>query len=202
MGRKRAGQRQHFYFCLALLIFVTGCSLWQDARQEHEMAEALQRGERLLVGGDYEGSLRAFQSVALSAQHTWPADVAVYKTGIVYAHPDNPRRDLEKAKAAFSQVVSAYPSSLWVEESQAWIGVLKEAEQSKQEIEKSRREMDKWHAELEKSRQAVERSKQEIEKSRLELEKTRQEIEKTKQVIEKSKQVYIEIDQKRRDRGR
>ena len=202
MGRERAGQRQYFYFCLALLIFVTGCSLWQDARPEREMTEALQRGERLLVGGDYEGSLRAFQSVALSAQNTGPADVAVYKTGIVYAHPDNPRRDLEKAKAAFSQIVSAYPSSLWVEESQAWIGVLKEAEQSKQEIEKSRREMDKWHAELEKSRLAVERSKQEIEKSRLELEKTKQEIEKTKQVIEKSKQVDIEIDQKRRDRGR
>lgn len=164
------------------------------------MGEIMQSGERLLVGGDYEGSLRAFQSVALAARDKSPADAAVYKTGIVYAHPDNPQRDLAKAKAAFARVVSAYPSSLWVEESQAWIGVLKEAEQARQDAEGSRQAMEKWQAELEKNRQAVERSKQEIEKSRLELEKTRHEIEKTKQVIEKSRQVDIEIDQKRRDR--
>lgn len=202
MGGERTGQRQHFYFCFALLIFVTGCSLWQDARPERAMGEALQRGERLLVGGDYEGSLQAFESVVAAARDTSPADVAIYKTGIVHAHPDNPRQDLEKAKAAFSKIVSTYPSSLWIEESQAWIGALKEVEQSKQEIEKLRRETEQWQAELERSRQAVERSKQEIEKSRLELEKTRQEMEKTKQVMEKSKQVDIEIDQKRRDRGR
>jgi hypothetical protein len=200
MGRERAGQRQHFHFCFALLIFVAGCSLGQEPSPERALGEALQSGERLLVGGDYEGSLRAFQSVALSARDKSPADTAVYKTGVVYAHPDNPRRDLEKAKAAFTRVVSSYPSSLWVEESQAWIGVLRDAEQSKQEVEASRRELEKWQAELEKNRQAVERSKQEIEKSRLELEKTRQEVEKTKQVIEKSRQVDIEIDQKRRDR--
>ena len=41
-----------------------------------------------------------------------------------------------------------------------------------------------------------------MDKSRLELEKTKQEMEKNKQVIEKSKKVDIEIDQKRRDRGR
>ena len=41
-----------------------------------------------------------------------------------------------------------------------------------------------------------------MDKSRLELEKTKQEMEKNKQVIEKSKKVDIEIDQKRRERGR
>lgn len=202
MGGERTGQRQHFYFCLALLIFVTGCSLWSDPGPERAIAEAMQRGDRLLAGGDYEGSLQAFRSVVSWAQERPPADSAIYRTGIVHAHPDNPKRDLEQAKAAFTQLVSAYPSSLWAEESQAWIGVLRDAEQSRQEVEKSRRELEKWQAELEKNRQAVEKSKQEIERSRLELEKTRQEIEKTRQVIEKSKQVDIEIDQKRRDRGR
>ena len=117
----------------------------------------MQRGERLLVGGDYEGSLRAFQSVTLAARGKPPADAAIYKTGIVYAHPENPRRDLDKARAAFAQIVAAYPSSLWVEESQAWIGVLTEAEKSKQEIEQTRLELDKRQLEVEKNRQAVEK---------------------------------------------
>ena len=202
MGRKRTRRRQHFYFCAALLVFVTGCGLWQGHGPERTFGDALQRGERLLVGGDYAGSLQAFESVALAARGKPPADVAIYKTGIVHAHPDNPKRDLEKARAAFSQVLAAYPSSLWVEESQAWIGVLKEAEKSKQDIEQTLLELEKRQLELEKNRHAVEKSKQEIERARIELEKTRQEIEKTKQVIEKSKQVDIEIDQKRRVRGR
>jgi len=202
MGGERAGRRQHFYFCLALLIFLTGCSFWQDTSRQSDTSSALQAGDRLLAHGDFAGSLQAFDNVALAARDKPPADIAVYKSGVIYAHPDNPERDLEKAIAAFSRIISSYPDSVWAEEARAWIGVLQETEVSKQNVEQSRQEMEKWQVELEKSRQAIEKSKQEVEKSRLELEKTRQEIEKTKQVIEKSKQVDIEIDQKRRDRGR
>ena len=202
MGRERAGRRQHFYFCLALLIFLTGCSLSQETSRQRDMGSALQAGDRLLTHGDFEGSLQAFHQVALAARDNPPADIAVYKSGVIYAHPGNPERDLEKAIAAFSRVVSSYPDSVWAEEARAWIGVLNESEVSKRTVEQSRQAMEKWQVELEKSRQEIEKSKQELEKSRLEVDKTRQEIEKTKQVIEKSKQVDIEIDQKRRDRGR
>lgn len=202
MGRERTRQRQHFYFCAALLVWLTGCSLSHNADPRQALTDGLQRGERLLVGGNYQGSLQAFESVAVAAGGKPPADAAMYKTGIVHAHPANPDRDLQKARQAFSQVLSAYPSSLWVEESQAWLGVLDEAEKSREANEQARAELEKRRIELEQNRQAVEKSKQEVEKARLELEKTRHEIEKTRQVIEKSKQVDIEIDRKRRVRGR
>jgi tetratricopeptide (TPR) repeat protein len=202
MGRERTWQGQHFCFCLALLISLSGCSLWQESSWPRETRESLQAGNRLLVQGDFDGSLREYQSVVAAAQGKPPADVAVYQTGVIYAHPHNPKRDLRKAMSAFSQVVSSYPSSQWLEQARAWVEVLKEAEDSKQKLEQWRQAMEKSKLELEKNREAVEKSRQEIEKSRQELDKTRQEIEKTKQVIEKSKQVDIEIDQKRRDRGR
>ncbi|MGH7851828.1 MAG: hypothetical protein ACREP3_00175 [Candidatus Binatia bacterium] len=202
MGRERAGQGQHFCFCLALLIFFSGCTLWQDSSRRREWRETLQAGNQMLVHGDFDGSLKAFESVVLTAQDKPPADVAVYQSGVVYAHPHNPKRDLHKAMSAFSQVVTSYPSSAWVEQARAWVEVLKEAEDSKQKAEQSRQEIEKSQLELEKNRQAMEKSKQEIERSRVELDRTRQEMEKTRQVIEKSKQVDIEIDQKRRDRGR
>jgi chemotaxis regulatin CheY-phosphate phosphatase CheZ len=166
------------------------------------MRDALETGNRLLSEGDFERSLRVFESVAAMAGERPPADVAVYKTGLVYAHPKNPTRDLHKAMTAFSQVASSYPASVWGEQAKVWLEVLKETEDSKKEIVQSREAAEKSRLELEKNRQALEKSRQEIEKSRLELDRTRQEIEKTKQVIEKSKQVDIEIDQKRRDRGR
>jgi len=202
MGRERGGQGQHFCFCLALLIFFAGCSLGQESSRRREMRETLQAGNQMLIDGDFDGSLKAFQRVAATAQDRPPADVAVYQTGVVYAHPYNPKRDLHKAMSAFSKVVRSYPSSGWVEQARAWVEVLKEAEDSKQEAEQSRQSVEKSRQELEKNRQAMEKTKQEIERSRAELDRTRQEIEKTRQVIEKSKQVDIEIDQKRRDRGR
>ena len=200
MGRERARQGKYFYFCLALLIFLSGCSLLQESTRRREMRDTLATGNQLLVRGDFDGSLRAFQSVA--AQQKPPADVALYRMGLVYAHPQNPQRDLPKALGSFAQLVSAYPASPWAESAKVWVGVLEEAENSKRDIEKSREAIEKSKQELEQNRQAMEKSKREIERSRLELEKIKQEIEKTKQVIEKSKQVDIEIDQKRRDRGR
>jgi hypothetical protein len=202
MGRERARKGQHFYFCFALLILLSGCSLSRESLRQREMHDALHGGDRMLTDGDFDGSLRLFESVAVMAGNRPPEDAAVYKTGLVYAHPRNPKRDLSKAITAFSQVAAAYPATVWGEQSKVWVEVLKEAEDSKKKVELSREAMEKSQLELEKNRQALEKSRQEIEKSRLELDRTRQEIEKTKQVIEKSKQVDIEIDQKRRERGR
>lgn len=202
MGGKRNGRRQYVCFCLALLIFCGGCSLFQEASRHRQMSEALAAGHDHLIHGDFDGSVRSYRSVLTTAQGKPPADVASYQLGLVYAHPDNPQRDLQKALKFFSHVVSAYPESPWAEQARVWQGLLKETQESRQEIEKARRAIAKSKEEIEQNREAIEKSKQEIEKSRSALEKTRQEIEKSRQVIEKSKQVDIEIDQKRRERRR
>lgn len=202
MGRKPVGQGQYFYFCLALLIFVSACSLLQESSRDREMRDALTSGNSLFAHGDFDGSLKVFQNVSVLAQDRPPGDVATYNMGLVYAHPQYAKRDIQKAIGSFNRVITRYPDSPWAAQAKIWVGVLNETEESKQEIEKSRQMIEKSLQEVEKNRSAVEKSKQEIEKSRLELEKSKQEIEKTKQVIEKSKQVDIEIEQKRRDRGR
>ena len=202
MGRERTRKGQYFYFCFALLVWLSGCSLSQESIRRRDMRDALEAGNRLLSEGDFERSLRVFESVAAMAGDRPPADIAVYKTGLVYAHPKNPTRDLHKAITAFSEVASSYPTSFWGEQAKVWLDVLEETENSKKLVVQSREAMEKSKLELQKNLEALEKSRQEIEKSRIELDRTRQEIEKTKQVIEKSKQVDIEIDQKRRDRGR
>jgi hypothetical protein len=202
MGRKPAGEGQYFYFCLTLLIFFAGCSTLQESSRSQEMHDVLTVGRQLLAHGDYDGSLKAFQDVVVMAQDQPPADAATYNIGLVYAHPQNSHRDLQKAIGFFNRLITHYPDSPWTEQAKIWVGVLNEAEESKQAVEESKQVIEKSREELEKNRLAVEQSKQEVEKSRLELEKSKQEIEKTKQVIEKSKQVDIEIEQKRRDRGR
>ena len=182
MGGKPIRPRQHIYFCLALLSFFSACSLVDDLDRQRQ----LQDGMVLLQQGDFDGSLKAFDAVAAIAQERSPADAANYYMGLVYAHPQNPKRDRHKAMGAFSTVVARFPESPWVGQAQIWIGVLSEAEETNQEIERSK--------------QLVEKSRQEAERSRQAAEKSKQEIERTKQIIEKSRQVDIEIEQKRRER--
>ncbi len=202
MGGKPVRPRQYFYFCFALLISLAGCSLLENASRERAMDNALAEGNASLAQGDFGESLKAFRDVWDAAGNQPPADRALYGMALVYAHPQNPNRDLQKAEELFKQTLDDYPSSALAEQARIWIAVLDETEKAKQEVEATRREIERFEQEAEKNRLALEKSRQEIEKSRLELEKTRQEIEKTKQMIEKSKQIDIEIDQKRRDRGR
>jgi tetratricopeptide (TPR) repeat protein len=202
MGGKHPGRGQHFYFRVALLIFVAGCTLLGESARDREIRETLARANSLFAHGDYDGSLSAFQNVVALAQDKPPADVASYNMGLLYAHPQFARRDIRKAIGSFSRVIAHYPDSPWVAEAKVWVGVLNEAEAARQQIEKWREVIETSRQEAEKNRLAVERTKHEIEKARLELEKSRLEIEKTKQVIEKSKQIDIEIEQKRRERRR
>jgi hypothetical protein len=115
--------------------------------------------------------------------------------GLIYADPQNPKRDRRKAIGSFQRVTVDYPESPWAGQAKIWTGVLREAEESGQEVKRSREI-------IEISKQEAERSRQELEKSKQEIERSRQEIERTKQIIERSRQVDIEIEEKRRVRGR
>lgn len=195
MGGKPVRARQQIYFCLALLIFFSGCSAIDDLERQREMREALANGDQLLARGDFDGSLKAFESVAESAQDQTPADAAWYKMGLIQLHPRNPKKDPHQAIGSFSRVFSRFPESSWAEQAKIWVAVLNEAEQSTRDLARSKETIEASRQEAERDRQALEKSKQEIEKSR-------QEIERAKQIIEKSRQVDIEIEEKRRVRGR
>jgi outer membrane protein assembly factor BamD (BamD/ComL family) len=200
MGRKPIRTGQYFYVCLALLVFISACSLFPESGRRRDARELLANGNSSLAQGDYVASLDAFQNVLGMAQEQPPADAATYGIGLVYAYPQNPNKDRQRAIGFFNRVIAKFPASPWATPAQIWIDVLTEAEKSKQEIEKSKLVIEKSKQEIEKNRLAVEESKQEIEKAQLELEKSKQEIEKSKQMIEKSKQVEMEMEQKRRAR--
>ena len=93
MGGKSTGQRQQICICLALLIIGSGCGLFQaPSNRRQELREALTQGHQLLARGDYDGSLNAFQNVIVIAKDQPPADAAIFHIGVVYAHPQNPRK--------------------------------------------------------------------------------------------------------------
>lgn len=202
MGRKPDRPGQRFHFCLALLVFVCGCSLFDESNRRQQLRETLASAQQQLLRGDYQGSLNSFESAVTIAQNQPPADMATYNMGLILAHPLNPKNDRPKAINAFNRVIAAYPNSVWAEQARVWIGVLNEAEEAKRELATTKQLAAKSQEESERSRLAAEKSKLEVDKSRLELDKSRHEIDKMKQMIEKSKQIDIDIEKKRRERAR
>ena len=162
----------------------------------------MREAQSLLSRGDYDGSATEYQKALRLAQNRSPADAALFKLGLIYSDPQNPQRDDQKGIDSFAELLAAHPQSPWAVQAKIWLAMLDEKERSKQEIEKSKQAIEKFEQEIERLKQLIEKSRQEIEKSRQEVEKSKQVVEKSKQALEKSNQVDIEIEQKKRERGR
>jgi len=201
MGRKSARAGKHLRVCLALLILLlSGCSLLRDWREQRQVRDSMRQGHSLFVNGDYDGAFASYrEALALAGDHT-PA--AVYNIGLIYAHPSNPKRDNRKAMESFKKVIGEYAQSPWAEPSKIWLDLLQQLEVAKQEAETTRQAMEQSKEAIERSREDAEKFRLAAEKSKQEADKTRQEMEKSRQALEKANQIDIEIEQKKRERGK
>jgi outer membrane protein assembly factor BamD (BamD/ComL family) len=132
MGRKQSRRRKYVYFCLAGLIFValSGCAAPEKIKVEikphGEVDHHLLRGRELFAQKDFEGALIEYQEIFPLATHQPPEDEALYMIGLIYAHPENPKRNSMKSLYYFNRVTAGYPRSLWAGQTTAWIRMLQE----------------------------------------------------------------------------
>jgi outer membrane protein assembly factor BamD (BamD/ComL family) len=133
MGRKQSRGRKHLYFYLAGLIFLllSGCAAPEKVKivevTPQERAEQhLRRSRERLAQKDFEGALAESQEGSSLANHQPPEDEAFFMVGLIYAHPENPKRNPMKSLFYFNRVTTDYPQSLWVGQTVAWVGMLQE----------------------------------------------------------------------------
>jgi tetratricopeptide (TPR) repeat protein len=115
----------------------------KEIRELREAETHLQLAQQLLGKGDYEASFKESQRALALAKENVPADAAVFHMGLVYAHPNNPKKDNKRAIGFFNRVIKSYPDSAWVEQAKIWVGVLDGVEKLKQvdiEIEEKKRD--------------------------------------------------------------
>jgi tetratricopeptide (TPR) repeat protein len=203
MGGKSGRTGKHLCICFTLLVlFLSGCSLLRDWREQRQVRDSMLQGHSLFVNGDYDGAFARYrEALVLAGDHT-PADAAVYNIGLIYAHPSNPKRDNRKAMESFKKVFSEYAQSPWAEPSKIWLDLLQQLEVAKQEAQTTRQAMEQSKEAIERSREDVEKFRLAAEKSKQEVDRTRQEMEKSRQALEKANQIDIEIEQKKRERGK
>lgn len=147
MGREQNGTRQFLYFCVAGLIItlLAACAPVGIKVVEQENAH-LQRGQQLLVQGEFAGALRENQEVLTRFPQKPPGDAALFNMGMIYVHYANPKKDFGRALLNFSRLKKEFPDSPRTEEARSWVSILETMEKARQkdveiEIEKKKREL-------------------------------------------------------------
>jgi tetratricopeptide (TPR) repeat protein len=153
MGRKRTGPWKYIHLCLAGLIYLslTGCAVLQEVKLRGEVHDHLERGQRLLAQGDFEGAQSALDQVLSLSPQRPPEDEALFALGLVHAHFGNSKKDYKKALGYFNRLMTSYPKSPLGEQAKIWANVLQENEN--------------LNGSLQDVRESVARLRQTVEKS-------------------------------------
>jgi hypothetical protein len=224
MGRKQNRGRQHLLFLVAGLIFflLGGCASLKEfledfshksslteerttlsearSGDQKEKKEAptrldLSEAHRLFQRGEYEAAFREYQKAVVLLKKRPPADEALFFMGIIQAYPENPRKDIRRSIELMSSVITDFPQSLFLEPAKAWIGVLMKNEQLGKTNEKSVQEKETLAKEMDKLLKAHEKLVKDYEKMV-------RENERLNKMLEEYKQVDIEMEGKKREKGR
>jgi outer membrane protein assembly factor BamD (BamD/ComL family) len=135
MGREQNGTRQFLYFCVAGLIItlLAACApvRIKVAAEPEQENDHRQRGQQLLVQGDFEGALRENQEVLTRFPQKPPGDEALFNMGMIYVHYANPKKDFGQALHYFSRLKKEFPESPRMEEARTWISILKTMERAR-----------------------------------------------------------------------
>jgi len=147
VGRERIWTRQYLYLWAAGLIMVVLAACTPSFRvplEEPESRAHLQRAQRLIRQGDFEGALRENQKVLSLSPKSPPGDAALFSMGLIHIHYANPKKDYKRALSFFTQLQKEFPRSPLTEEAKVWVGVLEAMEKATQidiEIEEKKKEL-------------------------------------------------------------
>jgi len=110
----------------------------EDTRPEEseEGRQHLIRSQKLLAQGNYGGAMDEGQKVLASSDPRSSKDEALFAMGLIYAHPGNPQRNIQKSLEYFKMLLKNYPKSPYVEQAKIWMGVLEENEELNYLIQK------------------------------------------------------------------
>ena len=196
MGGQQTGTGKHISFflacCLVSAFGVGGCADFPAMVRRPAGPETIQgvseRGQERIAKarvlydhGEYRAALREAEAVLKNQFHS-SGDQALFLTGLIYAHPNNPDRDWQESLKRFQRLKEAFPVSATNERAELYallIAQIVEQEKTIGDLGKKRTELLKTvEAEKEKGKEL----EQETERLLVELETLRDQLEKLKEI--------------------
>lgn len=177
---RRAGQRRRLYdaFLITFFLGLSACSQI-GAIVPGLDPEPVDQQRIPQRPAEFEAALKENQT-ALDEGRGSP-DVALFKIGVILAHPSNPKKDDSRAMRSFKALVQKHPQSAFSEPAKAWIQVLEERRglaQEKQKLAEERRALARDRETLSQERQKLDYVNQKSLQLDLEIEKRRRSLRK------------------------
>jgi tetratricopeptide (TPR) repeat protein len=151
MGGKRTRMWQQVHLCLATLILFSlmGCTTLREIQNREEAQKHLLLGQRFLVRGDFEGSLRETHRAWSLSPSQPPADEALFTMALIYVHFGNSKRDDKKSLDFLTVLMRDHPESPWAEQAKIWANVLQENDRLNRTIQTATAEIESLRQTLE-----------------------------------------------------
>jgi hypothetical protein len=174
-----------------------------------EAAAHLARGRTFLAAGDFESARRENEAVLSLAGHGIPLDEALFRIGLIEAHPANPERDAKKALSALSRLLHDHPASPLGEEAKVLSELIREQQWQATVVselirrnERVAKTVSELTAQGERARGEKDRLNQSLAGLQQENEGLARTIERLNQIIVELKKVDLVVEQKKRGMGR
>jgi hypothetical protein len=204
MGGKRASSGKYLHICATLLICLAfcNCSALRNLGDQDEPRQHLTQAQKLFALGDFDASLMENRKALVLSADRPPEDEALFNIGLIYAHPENSKRDLIEAIAVFQGLIQNFPESPWRNRAIVCVGIISDYKKSKVALEDAVRARTKISGENEKLKKSLTAAAEENEKSKQALAAAVQESAKLKNMIDEWKRVDKELEGKKRGKAR
>lgn len=216
MGGKPTRRGNAVYLCVAFLIFLgpLACALVQtgptitDVTGE-EARGHLALGRELFHERNFNNALLEIEKVITLAGIDTPVAESLFYIGLIHVHPANPARDDAKSMLSFNKLIMDHPESPLADQAKAIVGLIREDDSLRQrmgslngEAERLRSEARKSNAEVRRLAGEVDRLTGDAGKLNAHLDRLTNEIARLNRLIDELKKVDIDVEQKRREKGK
>jgi len=161
--------KQSLRILLVIVLFLSGCVSSPVALFGSQPAFP---PLKVIQNGDYRGFLTENRRNLSKCGDSMACDVTLFNLGFVYAYPQSPYRDLQKARQYLHQLRSRYPQSPWTSQGQMLLAFMNEQVSLEETQRRLRTDLRARDATIQKLQGQLERSREidlDIEKKEREL---------------------------------
>jgi hypothetical protein len=216
MGGKPTRRRNAVYLCVALLIFLglPACTLVQTGTRITDVTGEEARGHftlgrKLFSEGNFSSALLENEKVITLAGINTPVAESIFYIGLIHAHPGNPARDAGKSLMAFEKLIRDHPESPLADQAKAISGFIQENEGLRVragtlngEVDRLTGNVKKLNGEVDRLTGEVNRLTGEAGRSSGHIDRLTNEMGRLNRLIDELKKVDIDVEHKRREKGR
>ena len=100
--------------------------------------------KKIVENQNFTEAVKKNMQILAKAGNKKPADEALYRLGLIFAHGDNPEKDYNKSQIYLHLLIEQFPDSEFVEEAQVMMGLFETIEKIQQidiDIEQQKKEL-------------------------------------------------------------